>query len=132
MRTEHIQRHRGLVAAAVAASLGAVFAHDARAADFTQGSVSGSWDTTLSYGQSWRLADRDCNLIATADGGCGRSPNIDDGDLNYGKGTFSKALKAVTELSLNFKDTGGVFVRGDGLYDFEVMDQKTERTPLSP
>ena len=89
MRTEHIRR-RGLVAVAVAASLGAAAARQAQAADFTQGSVSGSWDTTISYGQAWRLADRDCNLIATADGGCGRSPNIDDGDLNYGKASSAK------------------------------------------
>src|SRR2546429_7109151 len=41
------------------------------------------------------------------------------------------ALKAVTELSLNYKDRAGVFVRGDGLYDFGVMDSDTERTPLS-
>jgi hypothetical protein len=95
------------------------------------GDITGSWDTTISYGQGWRVSGRDCRLIATADGGCGLSPNIDDGDLNYGKGTFSKAFKIVTELALNFKDKGGIFVRGDGLYDFEVMDDKDLRTPLS-
>jgi hypothetical protein len=96
------------------------------------GDLTGSWDTTLSYGQGWRVSGQDCRLIATADGGCGRSPNIDDGDLNYGKGdVFSRALKAVTELSLNYKDTLGAFVRGAGLYDFAVMDSNTARTPLS-
>jgi hypothetical protein len=95
------------------------------------GELTGSWDTTISFGQAWRVSGRDCRLIATADGGCGLSPNIDDGDLNYGAGVFSRALKAITELSLNYKDKAGVFVRGDGLYDFEVMGDSTERTPLS-
>jgi len=95
------------------------------------GDITGSWDTTISYGQAWRVSGRDCRLIGIADGGCGFSPNIDDGDLNYGQGSFSRALKAVTELSLNYKDKAGLFVRGDGLYDFAVMGEKTERTPLT-
>ncbi len=44
---------------------------------------------------------------------------------------YSKVLKGVTELSLNYKDRAGIFVRGDGLYDFQVMNEDTERTPLS-
>jgi hypothetical protein len=132
MRTEHIRRHRGLVAVAVAASLGAAAARHAHAGDFTQGSVSGSWDTTISYGQAWRLEDRDCHLIGTADGGCGRSPNIDDGDLNYSKGNFSKALKIVSEISLHSaSDNIGAFVRGSALEDFEAENSHTERTKLS-
>ena len=95
------------------------------------GDLNGSWDTTLAYGQSWRVANPDCRLIATADGGCGRSPNIDDGDLNYlGKTVFSKALTAVTELSLNYKDFG-VFARASALHDFAVQNGDTDRTPLS-
>jgi Protein of unknown function (DUF1302) len=132
MRTEHIRRHRGLVAVAVAASLGAGTARHAYAGDFTQGSVSGSWDTTISYGQAWRLEDRDCHLIATADGGCGRSPNIDDGDLNYRKGIFSKAAKIVSELSMHSEsDNIGAFVRGSALEDFEAENDHTDRTKLS-
>src|SRR6185312_8261590 len=95
------------------------------------GDITGSWDTTISYGQAWRVSGRDCRLIGIADGGCGFSPNIDDGDLNYGQGSFSRALKAVTELSLNYKDKAGLFVRGDGLYDFDVMGNNTQRTPLT-
>ena len=55
-------------------------------------------NTTISYGQAWRIQSRDCNLVAIADGGCGRSPNIDDGNLNYDTGLYSSAFKAVTEL----------------------------------
>ncbi len=78
------------------------------------------------------MGSPDCRLIATANGGCGYSPNIDDGDLNYlHRAVYSKVLKGVTELSLNYKDRAGIFVRGDGLYDFQVMKRDTERTPLS-
>ena len=97
------------------------------------GDWSGSWDTTVGYGQGWRVSDRDCRQIAIADGGCGYSPNIDDGDLNYRKHqAYSEAVKAVSELSLNYRDHVGLFVRGDGLYDFAVMDPSgTDRTPLT-
>ena len=80
------------------------------------GTFTGSWDTTLTYGQAWRIESRDCRLIAIADGGCGRSPNIDDGDLNYDTDMYSRALKVLTELSLNYRGVGA-FVRASALYD---------------
>jgi hypothetical protein len=92
------------------------------------GTFTGSWDTTLTYGQAWRIESRDCRLIAIADGGCGRSPNIDDGDLNYGTDMFSRALKVLTELSLN-SGNFGAFVRASALYDDAAGN--TERTGLS-
>jgi hypothetical protein len=124
---------RGLAIMAVAGCLALSASPRAQAVGFRSesGDWSGSWDTTIGYGQGWRVSDKDCRLIAIADGGCGYSPNIDDGDLNYGKGTFTKALTGVTELALNYKDKAGVFVRGSGLYDYFVMGNNTERTPLS-
>jgi hypothetical protein len=92
------------------------------------GTFSGSWDTTLTYGQAWRIESRDCRLIAIADGGCGRSPNIDDGNLNYDTDMYSRALKALTEISLNYRGIGA-FVRASGLYDDAAGN--TQRTPLS-
>src|SRR5262245_50663120 len=128
MRNLHITRRGGLIAAAVAA--GFVVLPKAQAMDFNWGDARGSWDTTFSYGQAWRISDPDCNLIATADGGCGRSPNIDDGDLNYDPGVFSKAFKAVSELSLQWNNVGA-FVRGSALYDTYNKGSNTRRTPLS-
>lgn len=102
----------------------------ARDFQLRSGSITGSWDTTLSYGQAWRIEDPDCHLIATANGGCGRSANIDDGDLNYHDGVFSKAIKLVSELSLQ-SGNFGAFIRGSGLYDIETEKHDTARTPLS-
>ncbi|MEZ5459843.1 MAG: DUF1302 domain-containing protein [Steroidobacteraceae bacterium] len=94
------------------------------------GELTGSWDTTLSYGQAWRIQSRDCNLVAIANGGCGRSPNIDDGNINYSTGLYSRAFKAVTELSVNYRNVGA-FVRASALHDLDVKSGNTERTPLS-
>jgi len=103
----------------------------AYAVDFQndEGSFTGSWDTTFTFGQAWRIEGRDCRLIAIADGGCGRSPNIDDGNLNWDTDMYSQALKALTELSLNYKSVGA-FVRASALYDNRADD--TARTPLTP
>ena len=102
----------------------------AQAIDFAAGGWNGSFDTTISFGQTWREEARDPRLIATADGGTGRSPNIDDGDLNYTKGRVSSAYKLVAELSLD-RENYGLFVRGSMLYDDLVEDSETARTPIS-
>src|SRR5882724_6075439 len=110
--------HKERLAATLVATCLAAVSQTAHAVGIQLGDLNGSWDTTLAYGQSWRVANPDCRLIATADGGCGRSPNIDDGDLNYlGKTVFSKSLSAVTELSLSYKSFG-VFARASALHDF--------------
>jgi hypothetical protein len=103
----------------------------AQAIDFTAGEWNGSLNTTVSFGQLYRDEKRDPRLIATANGGIGRSPNIDDGNLNYSEGLVSSALKLVTEFSLD-RDNFGIFVRGSALHDFEIEDDDPERTPISP
>ncbi|MGH8203165.1 MAG: DUF1302 domain-containing protein, partial [Steroidobacteraceae bacterium] len=105
--------------------------HAADAIDFAGGGWNGSFDTTVSFGQTWRSEARDPRLIGTADGGSGRSPNVDDGDLNYTKGRVSSAYKMVAELSLDRGENFGVFVRGSLLYDDLVEDSETERTEIS-
>lgn len=115
-----------------AAALATVAASATLAMDLRNeaGTVTANWDTTLSYGQAWRVQSRDCRLIGNADGGCGRSVNIDDGDSNYRTGLFSRALKASTELAVNYRSVGA-FVRASGLYDLEAQESGTARTPLS-
>jgi len=126
---------RALEIAALAACLAAGGWPHAHAFTFRSdsGDWTGSWDTTIGYGMGWRVVNPDCRLIATANGGCGYSPNIDDGDLNYlHKAEYTEALTGVTELSLNYKDRFGGFVRASGLYDFSVMGDHVDRTPLRP
>ena len=48
--------------------------------------VSGSFDTTVSYGAAWRTQHSSSGIIARSNGGATGSLNGDDGDLNYGKG----------------------------------------------
>lgn len=113
--------------------LGLGVALPAHAFDFQNdaGTVKGSLDTTISFGQAWRTQSPDLRLIGTANGGVGRSPNIDDGNLNYRAGdTWSQTLKATTELSVKYRDFGA-FARFAALYDFEVMDRHTRRTEIS-
>ncbi len=126
---KNFRRMRGRLCA-VAITFAASTAVQAFEFQNDSGTLRGSWDTTLSYGQAWRIEDRDCRLIANANGGCGRSANGDDGNLNYAHGLFSRAAKIVSEIGLDYKDVG-LFVRGSALYDFDVMDGNTARTPLS-
>jgi hypothetical protein len=102
----------------------------AEAIDFEAGGWTGSLNTTLTYGQMFRDEKRDPRLIATANGGTGRSPNIDDGNLNWDVDRVSSAWKAVSELSLD-RDNYGLFVRGSALYDYMVEEDKSERTDIS-
>jgi len=119
---------RGVVQATLVA---AAFVPDAaQAIDFSAGGWTGSLNTTLSWGQLYRDQSRDARLIGTADGGTGRSVNIDDGNLNFSEGLVSNAFKAVSELSLD-RGNFGLFVRGSALHDEAIDSDDTERTIVS-
>ena len=126
------KNHRSGARAAIAlVALGAASAAGAFDFQSESGAVTGNWDTTISFGEAWRLLNPNPALIGTGEGGTGRSPNIDNGDLNYKKGQpFSQALKVTTEFSLKYRDYG-FFTRASALYDRVVMDTATERTPLT-
>jgi Protein of unknown function (DUF1302) len=95
----------------------------------------GTWNTTLSYGIAVRTDDPGSNNVAKAyyDPLVGTLPNPqqraakgafsanhDDGDLNYKSGTpFSNAVKATTELHVNYGENLGAFMRASYFYDFE-------------
>lgn len=130
----HLKVNRALTlraAVGAALALGAI-APSAQAFDFGDANgLTGSLDTTVSLGGGWRVAAQNPALVGVADGGTGRSVNIDDGDANYAKNDqFSEAFKITSELSLKYRNYG-FFARGSGLYDVAVMDSATRRTPLS-
>ncbi len=134
MSKVHTGRRPPLAVMALAATLAAGSWPSAQAVSFQSesGAWTGSWDTTIGYGQGWRVSSPDCRLIAIANGGCGYSPNIDDGDLNYlKKAAFTEAATFITELALNYRDKGGIFVRGSGLYDWKVMDDTTSHVQFT-
>ena len=102
-----------------------------QAVDFKRGELYGSFDTTASYGQTYRMQSRAAELIGIANGGTAFSVNGDDGNLNYDSGLVSSTLKFTSELELHYRNFGA-FVRATGFKDQLSDDPNdTERTPLS-
>ncbi|HSW14329.1 MAG TPA: DUF1302 domain-containing protein [Solimonas sp.] len=94
----------------------------ASALQFDWGEVKGSLDTTLSAGVQVRLQDQDDRLVAIANGGTSRSPNDDDGNLNFDRGDVTSApIKATHDLELK-RGNYGVFTRVSYFYDIENHD----------
>ncbi len=140
-------RRRHPLALAVAALL---LAPAAQAVEFSSGDLTGTLDTTVSFGHSIRMQDQDDNLIGKAQfnpllaaqiaalqsqgryleaqalqiAARGRfSVNRDDGNLKYDKhDAISSAFKITSELSLNYLDSGA-FARATYFYDFENNDR---------
>jgi hypothetical protein len=101
--------------------------------------VSGSWDTTVSYGAAWRLDDYDPEQVGKAalnptvgfldNAGQRAAPgrwsvNGDDGNLNYPNSgdIVSNTIKLTTELDLTWRNFGAFF-RASAFYDFENADK---------
>jgi len=111
--------------------LAATFTAPAFAFQFGSGDLTGSLDTTLSYGLAWRMDDQDPDIVGLSNGGNAFSVNGDDGNLNYDKGDLiSNTAKITSEVALQYKNFG-FFVRGSAFYDFENNDGDRARTPLS-
>ncbi|MDH3997410.1 MAG: DUF1302 domain-containing protein, partial [Desulfuromonadales bacterium] len=110
-----------------------------QAFQFEYGDVTGSLDTTVSYGATWRVSDRDKDLYrgfyldpGPVDlGGNMASVNHDNGNLNYDKGLISSVAKMTSELDLVYRDQFGFFVRGTGFYDWENEEGERDKEPLS-
>ncbi|KAB2844884.1 MAG: DUF1302 domain-containing protein [Burkholderiales bacterium] len=143
---------RVLALALAAAGLGVLAVPEAQAFKFDAGSVSGSFDSTISLGFRKRLESTNCGLIGNDNGGCvpvsgtlgelvfPNDPNSsnpdfnylqsDDGNLNYKKGDFvSFALKGTHELFLKAPGGFSGLVRASWLKDFKADD--TQRNALS-
>jgi len=104
---------------ASALAVGLLLAGAANAVQFTyDNGVSGSFDSTLSYGLSWRAQSPDRSLIGIANGGTASSVNEDDGDRNYKKGKlFANVFKGTHDLEVKY-DGWSLFTRGTYFVDF--------------
>ena len=112
---------------AVAMSL--AFAPPGHAFEFkTDGDLAGHFDTTITLGALWRAQGRDPSRIAITNGGTARSPNEDDGNLNYHKGELVSGLvKVGHDLDLKYRNFG-FFARVLYFYD-AAIDRKEELPP---
>ena len=133
MNTRIVSARRLLASALVVT--GALLAPSAPAFIFKVGEVKGSFDTTLSIGNQYRLGEQDPALYGitnSANGVAGqqRSVNADDGDLNYNKGATSFLVKASSDLQLDYKNTG-LFARGYVFNDFVNSNGTRKHIALS-
>jgi len=119
---------------------------------YTFGDIDVNFDTTLTVGASFRVEDRDWDLV-----GMGNQPNYantkdaltlkdldylglygggtvpqgawshngDDGNLNFDKGVFSEIVKLTSEFKLSYKDFG-LFSRASFFYDIYLMNESDD------
>ncbi len=89
-----------------------------QAAEFSvlDNQVTGSIDTTLSYGRLWRVQGRDKN---------NDDVNTNDGNRNFDTGLVSEVYKITSELEANYHNYG-MFLRGTAFYDTQLMDKRND------
>ncbi|SEN41637.1 Protein of unknown function [Pseudomonas sp. ok272] len=78
--------------------------------------VTGSIDSTLSYGRLYRVQGRDKN---------NDDVNTNDGNRNFDTGLVSEVYKITSELEANYQNYG-VFMRGTAFYDTQLMDKRND------
>src|SRR5882724_6595078 len=90
---------------------------------------TGSWNSSLSLGSSWRARKQDSRLYGQADGALvGRTDGtganaVDEGELNYNKGDrYTTQLKLFSEIEVK-KDDFGFLLRGKAWYDEALKDE---------
>ncbi|MCJ8168937.1 DUF1302 domain-containing protein [Atopomonas sediminilitoris] len=103
---------------ALAGLLPLMVAAQAQAVEFSfaDDEVTGSIDTTVSYGTLWRVQgqDRSNNDI-----------NVNDGNRNFDTGLVSQVFKITSDAEVRYGDYGA-FVRGTAFYDTEIMDSRSD------
>jgi hypothetical protein len=83
---------------------------------FANDEISGSIDTTVSYGQLWRVQGRDKS---------NDDINTNDGNRNFDTGLVSEVYKITSDLEATYKNYG-MFVRGTAFYDTQIMDKRND------
>jgi len=83
---------------------------------FADDEISGSIDTTVSYGQLWRVQGQDKT---------NNDINTNDGNRNFGTGLVSEVFKVTSDLEVTYQNYGA-FVRGTAFYDTQIMDKRSD------
>ena len=104
------------------------FAPAGRAFEFkTGGDLAGHFDTTITLGAMWRAQGRDPARIAITNGGTARSPNEDDGNLNYDRHDLVSGLvKVGHDLDLKYRNYGFF---GRVLYFYDAAIDRKDGLP---
>ena len=119
---------------ALALGLGALLLAPAgRAFEFYNGDLKGSFDSTFSFGELYRLENPSPGFYGTTNSFAGvvgqqNSVNSDDGNLNYGKGWVSQLFKGSHDLELKYHDYSFL---ARGYYFGDLKSDHTMRTQLS-
>ncbi|MFP6798248.1 MAG: DUF1302 domain-containing protein [Pseudomonas sp.] len=83
---------------------------------FADDEISGSIDTTVSYGQLWRVQGQDKT---------NNDINTNDGNRNFNTGLVSEVFKITTDMEVTYQNYGA-FVRGTAFYDTQIMDKRND------
>ncbi|WP_339905725.1 DUF1302 domain-containing protein [Pseudomonas guineae] len=83
---------------------------------FADNEVTGSIDSTVSYGQLWRVQGQDKS---------NNDINTNDGNRNFDTGLVSEVFKITTDMEARYQNYG-VFVRGTAFYDTQIMDKRND------
>ena len=105
----------------------------ALALEFHNGDLTGSFDSTFSFGGLYRVDEPSPIFYGTTNAfngtfGYQNSVNTDDGNINYPKGLVSELFKGSHDLELQYHDLG-FFARGYYFKDF--ISEETRRTKLT-
>jgi hypothetical protein len=85
--------------------------------------VAMRWDNTVRYNAGWRVQSQDAALLA--------SPNFDDGDRNFSKGSLvTNRLDVLSEFDFVYKRNYGFRVSAAGWYDdaYRHLDNHNDAT----
>jgi len=114
---------RSLLSLAVGAALFTPMTAMAVEFELKDGEVTGSLDTTVSYGALWSVTGKDKRLLARQKGGDRNSANYDNGDANYERGDLvSSIFRVSNDLDLNYKNFGAFF-RVSSFYDHAIQNK---------
>lgn len=81
---------------------------------FADNEITGSIDSTVSYGQLWRVQGQDKS---------NNDINTNDGNRNFDTGLVSEVFKITTDMEVTYQNYGA-FVRGTAFYDTQIMDKR--------